>query len=205
MSKDKADSIVKSVGVDVAELASYKQQAVGLVEFLTHTPCKTPEAEAWYSERLSDVRGLIKVLEDNRTSLTKPLLEAKKRIDAMFSPATKPLKECETIIRDKLRMAACGRLEAERAALRLAETAAATGDSAGVMAALAHVPQHVETTGSTVRMVWKVDSCVVAEMPAEFLMPDEAALRKVCSAADKDNPPVVPGVVFRLDAALRAK
>lgn len=201
---DKTDAIVASTGVDVAELAGYKSQAVELVEFLRHQPCKTADQETWFSEQLSNVRGLIKVLEDNRKSLTAPLNEAKRRVDALFKPATAPLEECESIIRGKLAAAAMGRMEAERAALQLAAEAATAGDTAKVMDSLAAVPDAVQTSGSSVSFVWEVASVVMDLLPREYMTVDHDKLKVVAKAAGGEEPKV-PGVAWRRVAKVRAK
>lgn len=201
---DKTDSIVRAVAVDVVSLASYTSQALELGVFLIQQPCKTAEQEAWMSQQLSTVRALLKRLDDQRTALTKPLLEAKRRVDGMFSPATKPLAECESIIRGKLAGAALGRLEREKAALQLAQEAAAMGNTDRVMDALAMVPESVATIGSSVTYRWAVASVDFAALPEEYKTIDHARLAAVAKAAGAEEP-VVPGVRFERTATVRAK
>lgn len=208
MTKDKSAEIVQSTGVNVAELASFTQQAVQLEEFLTKAPCKTAEQEAYFSGALSNVRALQKKMEDERTARTKPILAAKRSIDSLFTPVTKPLERCEGIIRNKLAAAALGRKEREAAAMLAAQTAAEAGDTDAVMDALAAVPDVVETTGSSVTYEWVVESYDVEKMDRFFviLQPDMEKLAGICKVNKLDiNPPSVKGVVFMRVAKVRAR
>jgi hypothetical protein len=206
VTKAKTDEIVKATGVDVAELANYKSQAVQLVDFLTHAPCKTPEQEAYFSARLSDVRALVKKLDDERTSRTKPILAAKRSVDSLFTPCIDPLKECETIIRAKLAAAAQGRFEQEQEAMRIAEEAASTGDDLGVMTALAAVPDVVQTSGSSVSFEWVADVVDFRQLSDTYKMVDVAKLAGVGRAAKAaGTEPNVPGVKWTKQAKVRAK
>lgn len=206
MSKDpKVTAMVKATGVDVIELTSYRTQALGLSEFLSMRNCATPAEESWFSEQLSSVRALLKTLEDKRTSITAPLNAAKRSVDALFKPASEPLKECEIIIRSKLTEAAQLRLEAQQAALALAAESAQAGDSDAVLAAIAEMPVAVTTAGSSAGSKWEVEKAVVDEMPRNWLIPNAEALDTLCKLS-KDGPaPIVAGVTFRRVATVRAK
>lgn len=204
--ESKTDQIVKTAGVDVLTLASYKSQASELVAFLEGTPCKTPRAEAWFSSQLTNVRALQKAIDGERTNLTKPILAAKKAIDALFQPALKPLERCEEVIRGKLAGAAQLRLAAEKAAMQLAQSAAEAGDTEAVMAALAEVPDVVATTGSTSYFVWKVGTVVGDLVPDQYKVVDMAALATIAKACKgSDEPPMIPGVHWEKIAMIRAK
>lgn len=197
----KSSDLVKSSGVDVVALTSTRRDALGLVEFLSEAPCETPAEEAWFSTQLSNVRALQKGLEERRTAITKPLLEAKRAIDALFSPATKPLAECEGIIRRKLAEAGNRRLAAQRASLLAAETAAVEGRVEDAIEALAAAPVAVKTEGSTSKVVraWRVVD--LASVPREFLQLDTDAL----DLAAKKGVESIPGIEFYDEVKVRAK
>lgn len=193
-------AIVPAQGPDVAKLADTRRQATELVEFLRGAPCETPTEEAWFSATLSSVRGLLKGLEDERTAITKKILESKRAVDGLFTPATTPLKAAEAVIRGKLAGAARLRLAAETAARLAAETAAAEGRHADVIVALASAPDAVATTGSSARAVkkWRVvDSALV---PREYLVIYENAVDAAVKAGVE-----IPGIEVYDDVAVRAK
>lgn len=207
----KVDAIVKAAAVDVVELTSYRSQATELQAFLAAAPCVSPVQEQWFDQQLASVRALLKSLEEKRTSITKPMNAAKAAVDALFSPASQPLKKCEEIIRDKLLGAANARLTAERAALAAATAAATAGKPLEALAALADRPAAPEArTGSSTGSKWVVKSANVREMAKDhqatgYLMADPDALQSLCRACDDGPAPVVAGVVFERVATLRAK
>ncbi len=204
MTKTKTDEIVKATGVDVAELASYRSQATELVDFLRTVVADTPEKEAWASARLSDVRALKKVLEDNRKALKAPLLEAGRRVDGLFKPSISPLDEAEVILRRILTDAAQNRMLAEHHAMKLAE--ASVGDDVKVMQALAMVPDAVQTSGSSVSFEWVAEVVDFGQLSDSYKMVDEAKLAGVGRAAKAaGTEPSTPGVKWTKQAKVRAK
>lgn len=189
--------------VDVVKLASYTDQAKGLITVLTEAPCSTPAEEAWFSESLSAVRGLIKGLDDERTSITKPILESKRRVDELFAPAVKPLQQCETIIRSKLQAAATARFQAAQAARLAADVAAAHKMYEEVVDILAAMPEAVATSGSSARGVWVGEVVDFSALPDKFKEVNYRALAEL--AKGEGEPAPVPGVTWRLEAKVRAK
>lgn len=190
--------------VDVLKLVSYKAQGAALVEFLEGQPCTNAAQETWFSEQLSAVRGLIKGLEDERTSVTKPMLEAKRHVDELFAPATAPLKRCEVVIRGKLADVARMRFQADADARRLAADAAAQGDHLGAMAALAEAPDAIRTLGSSARATWIAAVRDFRLVPDEFKVINDRALAQAAKGSDGEPAPI-PGIEWVLDATVRAK
>lgn len=190
--------------VDVVKLSSYQNQGTALVEFLEGQPCTNAAQETWFSEQLSAVRGLIKSLEDERTSHTRPLLDSKRRIDSMFEPATAPLKKCELVIRAKLADVARMRFQAEADARRLAAVASEAGDHFGAMAALAEAPDAIRTLGSSARATWIAAVTDFRLLSDEYKVVNEAALAKAARGSDGEPAPI-PGIEWVLLATVRAK
>lgn len=186
---------------DVKKLAEQRREATELVEFLESAPCDTPETEQWFSATLSSVRGLHKALEEQRTAITKPILASKSAVDALFAPVTKPLKQAEGIIREKLASAARARFAAEAESRRLAAEAAQEGRHEEVLDALASAPEHVATSGSSARVVRKWRCVDLAAVPREFLALDVGAL----DLAAKKGVESIPGIEFYDDVAVRAR
>jgi hypothetical protein len=191
------------VTTDVVKLASYKTQAEDLAEFLSAKPCATAEEEQWFSQTLSSVRGLFKSLEDERTKATAPLNLAKRQIDAMFAPATKPLKECEAVIRTKLADAARMRFAAAAESRRLAADAAAEGRFADVLAVLDDAQVTVATAGSSARVSWVARVVDIDLVPRQYLMVNETALAAAGKGTEQPN--AIPGIEWEMEAKVRAK
>jgi hypothetical protein len=191
------------VQTDIIKLMSYKSQGEELAAFLSEKPCETPEEEQWFSQTLSSVRGLLKGLEDARTQATKPLLAAKREIDNLFSPATAPLKHCESTIRLRLADAARMRFAAAAESRRLAADAAAEGRFADVLAVLDDAQVTVATAGSSARVAWVARVVDINLVPRQYLMVNETAL----TAAGKgtEQPLQIPGIEWEMEAKVRAK
>ncbi len=189
-----------TVPTDLPHLASYRQQGLQLVDFLKSQSATAPGAEQWFSEQLPTVRALFKKLDEERTVMTKPLLAVKAGLDAMFKPATDPLKQCEEIIRGKLAEAARPTLAAATEAKRLAAQAAQAGDHHAAITALAKAPEHVPTTGSSARVVRKWRVVDLSAVPREYLTIDEDAVTAACKSGV-----AVAGVEYYDDVAVRAK
>ncbi len=196
----KKSEIVPVPTADVKKLAEQRREATELVAFLREAPCQTSTEEAWFSQTLSGVRGLVKSLEDQRTAITKPILESKRAVDALFAPVTKPLQEAEGVIRRKLSEAARIRFQAERDARLLAEVAAIQGQHEAALDALASAPEHVATAGSSARVVWRAEVVDFAALPDAFKVVNERAL-----AAVAGEQPEIPGVKGVMDAGVWAK
>jgi hypothetical protein len=190
---------IAPIETDVVKLAGYKSQAIELAAFLRDKPADAPGAEAWFSSTLSSVRGLLKGLEDERTKATQPLLAAKRAIDALFAPATTPLKECETVIRGKLAEAATMRFAAESESRRLAETAAAEGRFADVLDTLAEAPEAEATVGSSARVTWVASVVDFSLLPDAYKVVNERALGAAV------HPTEIPGVAWVQVVKVRAK
>lgn len=208
MTKDKrADAIVATAGVDVVVLADTRRQASELVSFLESAPCETTEAEQWFSAQRSNIGALLKGLEDERKKITAPLNTAKRAIDALFAPATTPLKECEAVCLEKLRGAQQRRLEAETAARQLAATAAQAGDAVAVIAAAAAIPEKVATEGSSAGWRWVAKVVDKAAVPEEFKVVDTDRLEKGAAAckASGEEPVPLAGVEWVKEATIRRR
>ncbi len=210
MTKTKTDALVAATGVDVAELASFKQQGTQLVDFLESIQSlDTPEKEAWASQRRADVGALLKLLEDNRKSLKAPLLEAGRRVDGLFKPSTAPLEKAEEILIKLLKDAATARDAAERAAMLAAEAAAAKQDDGAVMAALAQVPTTpLASTGGSTKVKWVVDHIDVSKLDRSYVkeVADEDKIDGELRAANAaGTEPRITGVTFKREAAFRRK
>lgn len=191
----------------VDELASAKQAVPSLLAFIDALPVSVA-SETKLAESLSATRKLIADLEAQRFAITKPMLEAKRQTDALFSPTTKAFSTLETRIRERLAEMARARILAERAALEAAQTALATGDAAALDEAVGSLPGPVELPGATSKAVWVVAEVDLGLLPEAFKIVSlnrEAVDRVLRDHGDADRAPVVPGIRFELDVKIRAK
>jgi hypothetical protein len=153
-------------------------EALAMIEALTIT---TAEDLEFAADLLCSVSDRYKVLEDKRTSVTKPMLAAKREIDSWFAPVTGPLKRAESILREKI--------GAFHVLSRGVQEAAMLEVAAGGSTALAPVPT---AAGVNVRELWDFEITDAAEVPRKFLCVDFDALRKHAAMADTERTPPVP-------------
>lgn len=210
--KKKTENKLAAYGVDDAsleKLAEHRSEAAKILEFLQGVEITTPKKRAWASEQLSNVRALLKTLEEQRTAITKPINAAKRGVDALFSPTTKVLSQCEDELRDMLRDYDVAQLQAERAAALKAQAAFEAGDVEAGVAELAKAPEApAEASGHSSTMTWKWVVESFAELGDEHKVVNAAsldALVRAHLATGSTEPPVVPGVRFEIDVRLRAK
>lgn len=138
---------------------------------------------------LQDVKGKTKALEAQRTSVTKPMLDAKKQIDAWFKPAKAALAKLEEL----LKTAIGGYLTAQETA-RLA--ALQSGDHEGALA----VDQPTIPAGLQTRTVWKFEIVDVALIPREYLVVDSAKIQAHVNIYKAQS--TIPGIVVRPDTGI---
>lgn len=139
-------------------------------------------------ELLVNTKERFKALEDRRTRITKPILAAKREVDALFCPVLDPLKAAEKILKDKIAAYTIAR-DAERMA---ALPAVASGDVAPLALVPAEMPK-----GVSMRTQWSYEVTDADALPRQFLTVDHEALKRHCALADTETPPLfVAGIKF---------
>ena len=209
---------VETVAADpsLQELAASSQSLVIDARSLV---IQSPEAYEFAAAKLQEVKGRRKTLEDLRKSMTRPLDDAKARIMALFREPGDRLEQAEAALKralvvfsdeqerkrraEQARLDELARKERERLQ-RQADAAAAKGreERAAVLestaaAVVAPVAQTVapKVAGLSFRSVWQFEVVDPAAVPREYLMVDEAKIRKVVAALKGDT--VIAGIKVR--------
>lgn len=73
-----------------------------LVAYAAELKITSPEEATVAGEKLSQISELLKVIEDKRTSITKPINTSLKALNAMFKNLSEPLKVVDGQIREKV-------------------------------------------------------------------------------------------------------
>lgn len=73
-----------------------------LVAYAAELKITSPEEATVAGEKLSQISELLKVIEDKRTSITKPINASLKTLNAMFKNLSEPLKIVDAQIREKV-------------------------------------------------------------------------------------------------------
>jgi hypothetical protein len=134
---------------------------------------------------------LRKVWEERRTRITKPLLEAKREVDALFAGPANALKAIQYKLRNAMH-AHHARVEAARQTVVLESVAKV---AAGVVPT-AIIPAATKAPGVTIKQVWAFEIVNPDEVPREYCSPDP---KKIPVPESIHVQPVCPGVRYYLD------
>lgn len=178
--------------------AKLRQDAVAIASKASEVAnIETPEQEARAVEFCSQAKIRIGMLETARTRLVKPLNDHVKMINAEFKSVISPMEEAIQIVKDGMteyrRSETMKAAEEQKAMLEQeARLAARQGDVDSVQEiAKAHAeveaaaPSIVRTqTGkASFRTAYRFEIVDAAQIPHEFLMPDEAKIKDAVKAA----------------------
>ena len=188
-----------SVPDQSAALKTEAEQTHPLVASLRALTITTPEARATVNELLFVTKTRAKAIEDERTSVTKPLNAVLRTVNGWFKPLSGVLGEVETLCKQKLwdydRL-----IEAQqRAQLQAASEAYKAGQVEAATEALAAIPDKPITAGTSIGTS-RVLRVVCADLvPREYCSPDAALLGRVPAGVE------VPGCVWEDVANVRVR
>lgn len=166
----------------------------------------TPEREAKAADLLRILTTLDKDADEERKARKEPHLRAGQAVDEEYRQARAPLQALISALRQGLARAAQERETRRLEALQAITVAVQAQDAAGANSA-ALAAREVETSapatpGVSERWTWEVATCVIAQVPEEFLALDLAKVREAIRAADKAGAkPEIRGLTFTRVAA----
>jgi hypothetical protein len=192
-------------------LATLRQFAGEITELTISTDQQNQNA----SELLKRIKSDAKTVEDMRTTITKPMLGAKKMVDDYFRPLSETLGTAEVIIKrailkflqeqEAIRVAAQRKALAEAEAeevrkRKLLEAQAVKAEEKGndvraetlrEKAEMVHVPVQVfapsvtKVSGISTRKKWVFEIIDESLIPREYLKVDEDRIRKYVNAMEE--------------------
>lgn len=208
MTVKQAEGIVQITSeYDGAQLARLQTAAEAdlqtIVRFETAGGITTPTAYAAFDELLTVKLRELDAAEKAKKSITGPIREGLKAVDALFKPLVAPLDASVAVMKRMMSAYQKALAEAEAAARTLALQAATKGDDSTMATALtvaadAGQAARVEVA-SQVRWKWTVKKVTPDLLPDEYWTPDTAKIEAVAKAADassEEGRPVIPGVTF---------
>jgi hypothetical protein len=191
-------------------------EITSLESFAANYAVTTPAQYEAGAADLARVKGMLKKLEETRTSITGPMNAALDKVNAFFKgPATK-LKAIEQLIKGKLgafyedqqRIAREQQAKADEDARKererieaqakkaaesgKVEKAEALQQRAATVVAPVIVREPPKVSGMQMRDAWKFEVTNPSLVPREYLVVDEARIRKVVQALKGDAN--IPGV-----------
>jgi hypothetical protein len=185
-------SVLAVVPQVVQESAGETSRAQAALQKLRDFPVYTAEQIAIAGDILQHVNGEWHRIETRRTSITQPLLAAKRSIDSLFSDALSMLEEAEKILKAKIKQARDSIEAANTAAQLAAEQMLQQGDARGAALATQNLQPTQAPQGLTFRDVWEWRVVNASVLPREYLTPDT---KKIAAVVKKlGNKANIPGV-----------
>lgn len=178
-----------------ADLQQVTDGAASDLEALQAIAVHTPADEEFAAKILAGIKGDMKVLDAQRTTITKPLNDAKRAVDALFKPALDYFKAAEVLLKGKI----AASLEARaRDNARALQAAAAADTPAEASAALAQIDASASPPGTGARWYWDYEIVDMESVPRSFLGLDYIKVNQHLDAHGRTDvdPPVVAGLRF---------
>jgi hypothetical protein len=174
---DKATAMVK----DAVDYADNMVEALGRIQITNQDLLDSA------SHILTEVRSQLDTLENERTAITKPMNEAKRKVDALFKPAKTALEECQRLLKGKI----AGYFTAEEK--RKADALKSGDHQTAIEVATPTTPEGVSVKSTPIQYrVIDFD-----QIPREFLCLDHSAVKILIK--EKGDGAAVPGVEFYRD------
>jgi len=181
-------------------LAQEAQQTLAHHAQITGIEIRSPADEQFLVDVRSHVHERLKALDSQRKTITGPLDQAKKAVDALFKPAKDAYEEIKDLISSKLTEAETTRREAEREA-RKALAGTFTPEA----------PAVARPEGVIYVEEWELESASVVELAKTsqgqgYLCVDLAGVRTMLKLwKSSEVPPVVQGLTFRKVSKVRQR
>ncbi len=143
-----------------------------------------------------------------RQSATGPLRQVVNTIEGWFRPWVRARESAEKHLKGLMTAYNVDRARAEREARLLAAQAAQAGDAQGMLDALEVVGEVAGASvgGARVAFKWIVERVNPDLLPDEWWIPNMAAIEGAAKqAGSSEDPPIIPGVIFKRDATIGAK
>lgn len=190
---------ITTLNIQSATASKEKASAEGkeAEEILVEIQAITIEGDddfAFAAEALAEVKRKKKALEGMRSEATTPL---RKSLDVIYGWFREPIRfydKCEKALKSKIAEARQVAEEKQRAAIEAASQAAISGMAEDAQAALAQAQasQLQDVKGLSFRTTWDFEIVDIRQVPVEYLMVNESAVKAaIRGAKGKVN---IPGI-----------
>lgn len=171
---------------ELAQIAQYWTEALQEIEALA---CETEDQLQWWGSILAGASSALKASAEERETLVRPILEAKRTVDAAFKHSDACVEAVKQLAKRKIASFHQARAEERRVGLALVAEAAQAGDAAAFGVAVQAVPSEAVMVGTAVTWVWQYTVLDVQKIPREFLVVNDAAIKAHLKAGG-----TVPGI-----------
>lgn len=187
--------------IDRTKLTTLRETAELALSKVEALPCSNPEQEAMFAECAKHAHEELKRVKEEREELTRPLLQQKREVEAIFNEVSEPLERLKELCKRKRGEYHLAVQKAQQKALRLAEETAKAGRVEECAAVLATVPELPVSKG--VSYEWVLKEWDVSKVPARFLTVDEKGVKFYLKGLQEGEIPIVDGLVFEKRAKVR--
>lgn len=186
---------VPVLALDTYNLEKDGENFKALLEKVKTMPgADTPEREAWYAAKFNWVHEDLKATELERKALQEPILRDQRTINAAYKKKSEPGEALKAALAAKLTEAEDARQAALATQLEALAATVATEDEAAVQDALDLLGTDDKVKGISSRGKWNFTVVSLADVPREFLVVDEKAIRAYLK--DHKDAPEIPGIQF---------
>lgn len=171
------------------QVAAMRDTTAAYLQTISTTQLDSQQALDWLGQVYEGVKNALAGLEEKRTSITKPINEAKRKVDALFAPAKDGCKAVIKACEDRLNAYAAQQRATQDQALQLIEG----GSRDDTTIAAAHLvgpslPEQVD-----VRDEYAVEVQDFARVPDMFKVLDEASV--ITYAKSRHGRVDIPGLI----------
>lgn len=190
------------VDLEWSKLQSTKDVFIQLSEEALQIKVTDNVSLAIANQKLSAVNNHLKLIEEKRTELKKPYLDAGKKVDSIAKDLSEPLNNSIQYLKNQIKE---WNLELTRREQELKQQAPANSlfeDSINHELAMLESQK-----ASNIRHNWKFDVVDISKVPVQFLMVDEAKVREWIKANKEslNDGDVIAGIKFYKEVSVVTK
>lgn len=190
------------VDLEWSKLQSTKDVFIQLSEEALQIKVTDDVSLAIANQKLSAVNNHLKLIEEKRTELKKPYLDAGKKVDSIAKDLSEPLNNSIQYLKNQIKE---WNLELLRREQELKQQAPTNSLFEGN---INHELAMLESQkASNIRHNWKFDVVDISKVPVQFLMVDETKVREWIKANKEslNDGDVIAGIKFYKEASVVTK
>lgn len=190
------------VDLEWSKLQSTKDVFIQLSEEALQIKVTDDVSLAIANQKLSAVNNHLKLIEEKRTELKKPYLDAGKKVDSIAKDLSEPLNNSIQYLKNQIKEWNLELLRREQELKQQAPANSLFEDSINHELAMLESQK-----ASNIRHNWKFDVVDISKVPVQFLMVDEAKVREWIKANKEslNDGDVIAGIKFYKEVSVVTK
>lgn len=190
------------VDLEWSKLQSTKDVFIQLSEEALQIKVTDDVSLAIANQKLSAVNNHLKLIEEKRTELKKPYLDAGKKVDAVAKDLSEPLNNSIQYLKNQIKEWNLELLRREQELKQQAPANSLFEDNINHELAMLESQK-----ASNVRHNWKFDVVDLSRVPVQFLMIDEAKVREWIKANKEslNDGDIIAGIKFYKEVSVVTK